>query len=82
VPFHFPVTLLDYSSTAAVSTLTAAGYLKGEVNGIGIPTWLLGGIILVGWGVGSMAGVRESAKGAMGVMVFHVRTFLNNSIIS
>ena len=64
--------LLDFASTVVVSAATAAAYLDGEVSNLPFPSWVGAVIILVLFTMLSLSGVRETARIALVVLIFHV----------
>lgn len=63
--------LLDFASTSIVSAATAASYLAGEVD-LPFPTFTGALIVLVIFTLISLSGVKESARIALIVLLFHV----------
>jgi amino acid transporter len=63
--------LLDYASTSVVSAATAASYLAGEVT-LPFPIFVGAIIILAIFTLIGLAGIRESARLALTVLLFHV----------
>lgn len=66
--------LLDYASTSVVSAATASSYLAGEVA-LPFPTFV-GAIIILGiFTLIGLSGIKESARLALIVLIFHVSFF-------
>lgn len=63
--------LLDFSATAVVSAATAASYLAGEVS-LPFPVYVGAAFVFVLFTFVSLAGLRESARVATGVLAMHV----------
>lgn len=65
------LTLLDYATTVTVSASTASAYIWGEID-IPFPVYV-GTIIIVATPLFiSLLGLRESARTALCIMMFHV----------
>ncbi|KIJ64677.1 hypothetical protein HYDPIDRAFT_111242 [Hydnomerulius pinastri MD-312] len=67
--------LLDFAATAVVSAATASSYLAGEVA-IPFPLYVGTILVLVIFTAVSLAGLRESARVASGVLALHLLTML------
>ena len=63
--------VLDYASTAVLSASTAIAYLAGEVT-LPFPIVVGALLVLVLFAVISMAGLRDSARVAFGLLALHV----------
>jgi hypothetical protein len=64
--------LLDFAATAVVSAATAVSYLAGEIH-IPFPLWVGTMFVFILFTAVSLAGLRESARVASGVLALHVR---------
>ncbi|TRM67071.1 amino acid permease-domain-containing protein [Schizophyllum amplum] len=67
--------LLDYAATSIVSAATAVTYIQGEVT-LPFPAFVATLIILGIFTAVSLCGVKESARVAFGVLLYHVLTML------
>ncbi|KAG6917339.1 hypothetical protein DXG01_002910 [Tephrocybe rancida] len=67
--------LLDFASTSVVSAATAASYLAGEVQ-LPFPEYAFAILVLLLFTIISLLGVKESARIALVVLLFHVGTML------
>ncbi|KAG6905908.1 hypothetical protein DXG01_016979 [Tephrocybe rancida] len=67
--------LLDFASTSVVSAATAASYFAGEVH-LPFPEYGFAIVILVTFTVISLSGVKESARIALVVLLFHIGTMM------
>ncbi|KAF5384450.1 hypothetical protein D9615_003405 [Tricholomella constricta] len=65
--------LLDFASTSVVSAATAASYLAGEVA-LPFPPFVGAIFVLTIFTIVSLSGVKESARIALVVLLFHVGT--------
>ncbi|KAG6840422.1 hypothetical protein C0991_006816 [Blastosporella zonata] len=65
--------LLDFTSTSVVSAATAASYLAGEVK-LPFPEFVGAIIVLVIFMVISLLGMKDSARIALVVLLFHFGT--------
>ncbi|KAJ7057403.1 hypothetical protein C8F01DRAFT_1256655 [Mycena amicta] len=69
--------LLDFSCTSVVSAATASSYITAELpSSPGIPAPALTLALLVLFAIISLSGLKESARIAAGVLVFHVLTMV------
>ena len=64
--------LLDFISTAVVSSLTAATYISGETDHLPIPVPWLGLLFLVSFAILSLVGLRETTTTAFIILAYHV----------
>ncbi|KAJ7439001.1 amino acid permease-domain-containing protein [Mycena latifolia] len=65
--------LLDFTSTSVVSAATAASYLAGEVA-LPFPEFVGAALVLLAFALVSLTGLKESARIAFVVLIFHVAT--------
>lgn len=63
--------LLDFAATAVVSAATASSYLAGEVA-LSLPLYIGALLAFVFFAAVSLLGLRDSARIASGVLIFHV----------
>jgi hypothetical protein len=75
------ILLLDFASTAVVSSATAARYVINELP-FNSPEWACSAIILGVFLVVAMIGIKESAHVALGILTFHVRDTHNALILT
>jgi amino acid transporter len=66
------MTILSYVATSVISAKTAAEYLRTVVTNL--PVLLVTAIIIIFFAGLVIAGVKDSAKVAMGIFIFHVMT--------
>lgn len=66
--------LLDFASTSVVSAATAASYLAGEVH-LPFHPFVPAVLVLVLFTIISLTGIKESARIALVVLLFHVSLF-------
>lgn len=67
--------LLDFASTSVVSAATVASYLGGEVA-LPFPEFAGAALVLLVFALVSLTGLKESARIAFGLLVFHVATMV------
>ncbi|KAF9238909.1 amino acid permease-domain-containing protein [Melanogaster broomeanus] len=67
--------LLDFAATAVVSATTATSYLAGEVD-IPFPLYVVTVFVFVLFTAVSLAGLRDSARVASGVLAIHLLTMV------
>ncbi|KAJ6545319.1 hypothetical protein B0H19DRAFT_1266777 [Mycena capillaripes] len=65
--------LLDFASTSVVSAATASSYLAGEVA-LPFPTFVGAALVLLLFALVSLTGLKESARIAFALLLFHVAT--------
>ncbi|KAG5732915.1 hypothetical protein E4T56_gene8432, partial [Termitomyces sp. T112] len=65
--------ILDFTSTSVVSAAIAASYLSGEGK-LPLPEYILAILVLLVFTIISLSGVKESARIALVVLIFHMGT--------
>ncbi|KAG6860603.1 hypothetical protein C0995_009424 [Termitomyces sp. Mi166 len=73
--------ILDFTSTSVVSAATAASYLGGETQ-LPFPEYIAAILVLVVFTIISLSGVKESARIALVVLLFHMGTMMVLIILS
>ncbi|KXN87169.1 hypothetical protein AN958_09133, partial [Leucoagaricus sp. SymC.cos] len=64
---------LDFASTSVISAATASAYLSSEVE-LPFPVWVGAAIVVLVFTCISLAGIRQKARVAFAVFVFHIVT--------
>ncbi|KAJ7158011.1 amino acid permease-domain-containing protein [Mycena crocata] len=75
------VLLLDFASTSVVSAATASSYIAAEVT-MPFPDFVAAGLVLLMFALVSLSGLKDSARVAFVVMLFHLATMLALSVAS